>query len=71
MVWSSVPSITVLTTVGIILVLGIQSVEFFSHAHVGLFEFLFGTELKPDASRPGSGSSRCSGAPSWSPLAPR
>ena len=44
--------ITVLTTVGIILVLGVQSYEFFSHAHVGLFEFLFGTELKPDADPP-------------------
>jgi phosphate transport system permease protein len=44
--------ITVLTTVGIILVLGVQSVEFFSHAHVGVFEFLFGTQLKPDADPP-------------------
>jgi phosphate transport system permease protein len=44
--------ITVLTTVGIILVLGVQSVEFFSHAKVGLAEFLFGTVLKPDAEPP-------------------
>ncbi len=44
--------ITVLTTVGIILVLGVQSFAFFSHAHVGVGEFLFGTELKPDAEPP-------------------
>ena len=41
--------ITVLTTVGIILVLGVQSFEFFSRAKVSLPEFLLGTELKPDA----------------------
>ena len=44
--------ITVLTTAGIILVLGVQSFEFFRDAHVSLPEFLFGTELKPDASPP-------------------
>jgi phosphate transport system permease protein len=44
--------ITVLTTAGIILVLGVQSLEFFSKAHVSLPEFLFGTELKPDAATP-------------------
>jgi phosphate transport system permease protein len=44
--------ITVLTTAGIILVLGVQSFEFFSHANVSLSEFLFGTELKPDANPP-------------------
>ena len=44
--------ITVLTTAGIILVLGVQSFEFFSHAKVSLPEFLFGTELKPDANPP-------------------
>ncbi len=44
--------ITILTTVGIILVLGIQSYEFFTHAHVGIFEFLFGWELKPDGDPP-------------------
>ena len=44
--------ITVLTTVGIILVLSIQSFEFFRTAHVSPFAFLFGTELKPDASSP-------------------
>jgi phosphate transport system permease protein len=44
--------ITVLTTVGIILVLGVQSYEFFSRAGVSLPQFLFGTELKPDATSP-------------------
>jgi phosphate transport system permease protein len=44
--------ITVLTTVGIILVLGVQTFEFFSRANVNLPEFLFGTELKPDAAPP-------------------
>jgi phosphate transport system permease protein len=44
--------ITVLTTAGIIIVLGVQSLEFFSHANVSLPEFLFGTELKPDAVPP-------------------
>jgi phosphate transport system permease protein len=44
--------ITVLTTVGIVLVLGMQSYEFFTRAHVRVPEFLFGTELKPDATPP-------------------
>ena len=44
--------ITVLTTAGIILVLGVQSIEFFSRANVSVPEFLFGTELKPDAATP-------------------
>jgi phosphate transport system permease protein len=44
--------ITVLTTVGIILVLSIQSWEFFRTTHVSPFAFLFGTELKPDALSP-------------------
>ncbi len=44
--------ITVLTTAGIILVLGVQSVEFFRTSKVSVPEFLFGTELKPDASPP-------------------
>ena len=44
--------ITVLTTVGIILVLGVQSFEFFSRTKVSLPEFLLGTELKPDAVPP-------------------
>jgi phosphate transport system permease protein len=44
--------ITVLTTAGIILVLGVQSFEFFTHARVNVFDFLFGVELKPDAQPP-------------------
>jgi phosphate transport system permease protein len=44
--------LTVLTTVGIILVLGVQSVAFFSQAGIGVGEFLFGTELKPDGRPP-------------------
>jgi len=44
--------ITVLTTAGIILVLGAQSIEFFSHAKLSLSAFLFGTTLKPDARPP-------------------
>ncbi|MFI5459794.1 MAG: phosphate ABC transporter permease subunit PstC [Isosphaerales bacterium] len=44
--------ITVLTTAGIILVLGAQSIEFFSHAKVSVSEFLFGTTLKPEARPP-------------------
>jgi phosphate transport system permease protein len=44
--------ITVLTTLGIIVVLGTQTVAFFAQTRVGVFDFLFGTELKPDADPP-------------------
>lgn len=44
--------ITVLTTVGIVLVLSVQSFEFFSKAGVGVFEFLLGSRLQPEASPP-------------------
>ncbi len=44
--------ITVLTTIGIVVVLGVQTVEFFTKSRIGVFEFLFGTVLKPDASPP-------------------
>jgi phosphate transport system permease protein len=44
--------ITVLTTAGIIVVLSVQSFEFFTRAHVSVPQFLFGTELKPDAEPP-------------------
>jgi len=44
--------ITVLTTAGIIVVLGVQTVEFFRTGHVRISEFLFGTELKPEATPP-------------------
>jgi len=45
-------AITVLTTIGIVAVLSVQSFEFFTHAKVSLPAFLFGTELKPDAHPP-------------------
>src|SRR5271166_3386046 len=44
--------VTVLTTLGIVLVLSIQTVEFFMKSRVGIPEFLLGTELKPDADPP-------------------
>ena len=44
--------ITILTTLGIILVLGAQSFEFFRRAHITISEFLLGTVLKPDANPP-------------------
>jgi phosphate transport system permease protein len=44
--------ITVLTTAGIILVLGTQTVAFFSRSNVSPAEFFFGTTLKPDAHTP-------------------
>jgi phosphate transport system permease protein len=44
--------VTVLTTIGIILVLSVQSFEFFVQAKVSLREFLFGTVLKPDSRPP-------------------
>jgi phosphate transport system permease protein len=44
--------VTVLTTLGIVLVLSIQTVEFFMKSRVGILEFLLGTELKPDAEPP-------------------
>jgi phosphate transport system permease protein len=44
--------LTVMTTVGIVLVLTVQSAEFFLASRVGVLEFLLGTELKPEASPP-------------------
>ena len=44
--------VTVLTTLGIVLVLSIQTVEFFMKSKVGILEFLLGSELKPDATPP-------------------
>ena len=44
--------ITVLTTAGIILVLGTQTIAFFSQSKVNPFEFFFGTTLKPNARTP-------------------
>jgi phosphate transport system permease protein len=43
---------SVLTTIGIVVVLSVQTVEFFMHAKIGVWDFLFGTELKPDVSPP-------------------
>jgi len=45
-------AITVLTTAGIILVLGTQTIEFFSQTKLNLAEFFFGTILKPDGRTP-------------------
>lgn len=44
--------VTVLTTLGIVAVLGVETVAFFAQAKIGVHEFLLGTELKPDASPP-------------------
>jgi phosphate transport system permease protein len=44
--------ITVLTTVGIVLVLGIETFAFFHVSGVGIGEFLFGTELRPEGNPP-------------------
>ncbi len=57
-------AITVLTTAGIIVVLGVETVEFFRKSGVGLMDFLTGTVLKPELSPPQSmGSCRSSGGP--------
>ncbi len=45
-------AITVLTTAGIIVVLGVETLRFFQVSGVGLADFLFGTELKPEADPP-------------------
>src|SRR3954471_13106286 len=44
--------ISVLTTAGIIAVLGVESFQFFQRSGVGLLDFLTGRELRPDASPP-------------------
>jgi phosphate transport system permease protein len=44
--------VTVLTTLGIVLVLGVQTVEFFFQAKVGVLDFVLGRELKPEAVPP-------------------
>jgi phosphate transport system permease protein len=43
---------TVLTTLGIVLVLSVQTIEFFVKSKSGLVDFLLGLELKPDAVPP-------------------
>jgi phosphate transport system permease protein len=44
--------VTVMTTVGIVLVLTVQSAEFFLKTRLGILDFLFGTVLKPEAVPP-------------------
>jgi phosphate transport system permease protein len=44
--------VTVLTTAGIILVLGVETIAFFRESHVGLGDFLFGTVLRPEGNPP-------------------
>src|SRR5262249_18534714 len=45
-------AVTVLTTAGIVLVLGVETVEFFRSPGVSVSGFLFGRGLKPDARPP-------------------
>ncbi|GAC1468124.1 MAG: phosphate ABC transporter permease subunit PstC [Isosphaeraceae bacterium] len=45
-------TITVLTTVGIVLVLGAETVRFFRTSGIGLSDFLLGTVLRPDGDPP-------------------
>jgi phosphate transport system permease protein len=44
--------VTVLTTIGIVVVLSVQTVEFFLRAKIGVGDFFLGTQMKPDASPP-------------------
>jgi phosphate transport system permease protein len=44
--------ITVLTTAGIILVLGVETIAFFRTSKVGLLDFLLGTVLRPEGNPP-------------------
>ena len=44
--------VTVLTTLGIIAVLGVEALKFFTESRIGLGEFLFGREQNWDASPP-------------------
>jgi phosphate transport system permease protein len=48
-------TVTVLTTAGIVLVLGIETVRFFAQSGVGPLSFLFGTTLAPDDVPPSFG----------------
>ena len=45
-------AITVLTTAGIIIVLGVETVTFFRVSQIGVLDFLGGTVLKPDGTPP-------------------
>ena len=40
-------AITVLTTAGIVIVLGAETIRFFAAAKLGLGRFLFGTDVEP------------------------
>ena len=44
-------SVTILTTAGIVVVLGVEAIEFFHKSGIGLGAFLFGTRLNPEAGR--------------------
>jgi len=44
--------VSVLTTIGIVAVLSVQTVEFFMRADIGVADFLLGASLKPEASPP-------------------
>lgn len=48
----SCAAVTVLTTVGIVAVLGIETVRFFAGSGVGPLQFLLGTEVEPDGDPP-------------------
>ncbi len=48
----SCAAVTVLTTVGIVAVLGIETVRFFASSGVGPLQFLVGTDLDPDGDPP-------------------
>jgi phosphate transport system permease protein len=45
-------AVTVLTTVGIVAVLGVETIRFFAGSGVGPLQFLLGTELEPDGDPP-------------------
>ena len=45
-------AVTILTTLGIVLVLSVQTVEFFLKAKIGILEMVLGRELKPEAVPP-------------------
>ena len=45
-------AVTVLTTAGIILVLGAETIQFFRLSKVGVTDFLFGAVLRPDGAPP-------------------
>jgi len=45
-------AVTVLTTIGIVVVLGVETVRFFQGSEVGPLQFLLGTEIDPDGKPP-------------------